>query len=82
MRILFSYFDADRDTFIIDHSPSIVMCKLLTSSAQSYNCLPPLPNICFSNILLRQRIKSREIYLKQHSKPFNTKKLKGCRKYR
>lgn len=79
MRFMFSFFDADRNVTVINHNPVYIIYKVLKSTAQSIDALPPVKDTLYNKVLHKQIITSKRNYLKKHAKPINTYKLKGCR---
>lgn len=79
MRMLFSFFEADKQIVVAE---PIVAIQYLTAnhySSISYANIPPIKEAWFSNLLYQKFTKSRQAYLKKHSKAFHTYKRKGYR---
>lgn len=79
MRMLFSFFEADKQFVVAE--PVVYIQYIIGNqySSISYSDIPPMKEAWFSNLVYQKFNKSREAYFKKHSKAFNTYKRKGYR---
>ena len=79
MRMLFSFFDYDT-TYVVAEPVVYIQYAMGTKvSSKNYQDLPRLKEVWFSNLIQHTFQKSRQAYLKKHSKAFHTYKRKGYR---
>lgn len=78
-KMLFSFFEADRHSIVVEHDSVRLAYEVLKSTGHAIAALPPIKNVVYFDLIHKQQIKSKQSYLKQHAKAFNTHKLKGCR---
>jgi hypothetical protein len=79
MRMLFSFFEADKQVIVAE--PIVLIQYIIGDqySALSYADLPPIKDVWLDKLRYNQVLKSKRDYLKQHNKTINNYKLKGCR---
>lgn len=80
MRMLFSFFEADKQVVVVE--PVVYIQYILGNrySSASYNDFPPIKDVWYDKARHNRVLKSKRDYLKQHNKTINNYKLKGCRK--
>lgn len=78
-KMLFSFFESDHHSMVVSHEPVRLAYEVLKSTSHAIAALPPIKNVVYFDLIHKQQVKSKQIYLKQHAKAFNTRKLKGCR---